>query len=91
MCPCTMCCPSADRLRTLPSRSVAVPYPSAFFSWYVRASEPITPAFLLCLRPILRRRRAACGQLAAAAAAAVGHFWSPQAAQRWVFCLPDAV
>lgn len=34
---------------SLPKRSLRVPNPSALRSWYVRASEPMTPAFLLCL------------------------------------------
>lgn len=41
---------------SLPKRSLRVPKPSALRSWYVRASEPMTPAFLLCL-PIVRQRR----------------------------------
>jgi hypothetical protein len=36
---------------TLPTLSFTVPKPSALRSWYVRASEPIIPAFLLCLWP----------------------------------------
>lgn len=37
---------------TLPMRSVTVPNPSALRSWYDSDSEPITPAFLECLRPM---------------------------------------
>ena len=38
-------------LQTLPSLSFTVPKPSALFSWYVRPSTPMVPAFLLCLCP----------------------------------------
>lgn len=43
---------AGSSLPTFPTRSRTVPKPRAFLSWYVRASEPMTPAFLLCRCPL---------------------------------------
>ena len=50
MCP-SLCAWPHRSVLTLPSRSRTVPCPRPFDSPYVMASEPIVPAFLLCLDP----------------------------------------